>query len=150
MGWLKNYPIPEYQLGFLLTGLALHFWDDTSTVLTTNLASTVLGGVIIAISALISVWSATSFGDEAMANPGTLRASGPYRYSRNPMYLSWLLATVGIGLMLGSWWLCGASLIAAGVTQLRVISDEEKILVNRFGVNYETYRDRTPRWFWPF
>ncbi|MBT3995599.1 MAG: isoprenylcysteine carboxylmethyltransferase family protein [Chloroflexi bacterium] len=149
MGWLKNFPVPEYQLGLLLVGLVLHFWAADSTTFVTNIGYVIFGGALIAGSVVLSVWAATSFGQEAMAKPETLRTSGPYRFTRNPMYLSWLLVTLGLGLLLGSWWLIAASLIAGTITQFRVISGEEKFLTEQFGEEYETFCNRTPRWLWP-
>jgi protein-S-isoprenylcysteine O-methyltransferase Ste14 len=148
MGWLKNYPVPEYQLGFLLIGLALHIWGESIVAFEVVLGARLLGGILIAVGVLVSVWSAMSFGEEAMASPNTLRTSGPYRFTRNPMYLSWFVVTLGLGLLLGSFWLVGSSFAAALVTQFREIAGEEKTLTKLFGEDYEMYRARTARWFW--
>ncbi|WP_342823593.1 methyltransferase family protein [Candidatus Lucifugimonas marina] len=149
MGWLRNLPIPEYQLGFLLAGLGLHLWGESRAVFDVGIIGVALGVVLIGIGIVVSIMSALSFGDETMASPDTLRTSGPYRFTRNPMYLSWLLATLGLGLFLGSWWLIAASGAAGAVTQLLVISAEEQFLTHKFGSRYENYRNQTPRWIWP-
>jgi protein-S-isoprenylcysteine O-methyltransferase Ste14 len=72
--------------------------------------------------------------------------SGPYRFTRNPMYLSLALLTIACGMLLGSWW--PILLLAPTLVSIRqfVILPEERYLRRRFGAEYELYTRRVRRW----
>jgi protein-S-isoprenylcysteine O-methyltransferase Ste14 len=78
--------------------------------------------------------------------PQHLVTSGPYRISRNPMYL-------GVAVILAGWctlWSSGALIIYAALFiigfHLRVLLVEEPWARRRFGAGWEAYRARVPRW----
>ena len=71
---------------------------------------------------------------------------GPFRYSRNPIYLGYTLMTTGIGLVLGNGWFLVGALIAALVTSYLAIRREESHLLSRFGFEFERYCRTTRRW----
>jgi protein-S-isoprenylcysteine O-methyltransferase Ste14 len=77
---------------------------------------------------------------------GTLVLSGPYRYSRNPMYVSLALLTIACGLFFASW--CPMILLVPtlALVQQFVILPEERYLRRRFGTEYENYTRRVRRW----
>ena len=72
--------------------------------------------------------------------------AGPYRVSRNPMYLGMALATAGIALFLES--IAAILLIALVVVVIDrfVIAREEAYLQRRFGTEYDAYRRKARRW----
>ncbi len=72
--------------------------------------------------------------------------SGPYRFSRNPIYLAFSLLTLGIACLLNSAWLLGTLLIAVGVMGFVVIPREERYLTRRFGPEYLDYKAKVRRW----
>ena len=77
--------------------------------------------------------------------PDRLVNTGPYAYSRNPMYLGHIIFLSGLTLTLRSWL---AALITIGVAvwfHLRVCRDERK-LVQRLGQPYEQYLASVKRW----
>ena len=75
-----------------------------------------------------------------------LVTSGPYRFTRNPMYLGMVLFLLGLSLMLSLEW----GLILTPVLWLAfdrlVVAREEAYLGRRFGEPYEAFRARTRRW----
>lgn len=76
----------------------------------------------------------------------TVVTTGPYRFTRNPMYLGMALAYLGASLLLGSSWpLLGLPLVVLTVDRL-VIAREERYLHARFGAQYEDFCRRTHRW----
>jgi protein-S-isoprenylcysteine O-methyltransferase Ste14 len=76
-----------------------------------------------------------------------LVTSGPYRFSRNPMYLGMASLYVALALALGVIWaLILLPLVIAAVDQL-VIAIEEAYLVKTFGPRYCDYMARVRRWF---
>lgn len=72
--------------------------------------------------------------------------AGPFRVSRNPMYLGMALASAGIALFFES--IAGFLLIAGVVILIDrfVIAREEAYLQRRFGAEYDAYRRRARRW----
>ena len=77
--------------------------------------------------------------------PDRIISSGPYRYTRNPMYLGHLVFTLGLAVTFWSWF---ALLILVGRAiwfQRRVLHDEGR-LQQLFGAEYDAYRARVKRW----
>ena len=77
--------------------------------------------------------------------PERIIASGPYRYTRNPMYLGHLIFLSGLALTLWSW--LGLILLVARAAWFhrRVLHDEAR-LDQMFGAEYAAYRARVKRW----
>jgi len=76
----------------------------------------------------------------------SLVARGPYRFSRNPIYLAMVVALVGVALLLGSISPFAAIPVFLLVIQERFIKVEEKMLEARFGEEYLRYCGRVRRW----
>jgi protein-S-isoprenylcysteine O-methyltransferase Ste14 len=72
--------------------------------------------------------------------------TGPYRYTRNPMYVSLALLTAGCGLLLATWWPIVLLVPTLALVQQFVIVPEEQYLRRRFGTEYEAYTLRVRRW----
>ena len=76
----------------------------------------------------------------------TLVTDGPYRYTRNPMYVSELALALGLALLLASPWLAlSTPLLFFALTKL-AIEPEERHLRAKFGAEFERYAAQTPRW----
>jgi len=76
----------------------------------------------------------------------TLVIEGPYRFTRNPMYLGLALLTIALGLFLNTWWVIILLVPALVVVQRFVIAREERYLHRRFGAAYDAYRCQVRRW----
>ena len=72
--------------------------------------------------------------------------SGPYHYTRNPMYVSLALLTIACGLFLTTWWPLVLLVPTLAIVQQFVILPEERYLRRRFGDEYEAYTRRVRRW----
>ena len=77
--------------------------------------------------------------------PQDLVTTGPYAWSRNPMYLGHLIFLAGLALLFSSWFAAAIAVAAAVWFHLRVLADERR-LERRFGETYRDYRARVPRW----
>jgi protein-S-isoprenylcysteine O-methyltransferase Ste14 len=71
---------------------------------------------------------------------------GPYRFSRNPMYVGMALAQAGIGLALGNAWILLLLAPTVWINQRYVIEREEAYLARKFGEPYAEYRRTVRRW----
>jgi protein-S-isoprenylcysteine O-methyltransferase Ste14 len=70
---------------------------------------------------------------------------GIYGYSRHPMYLSNLLALIGIGIATASWIILLVAIIFIISANIVAIS-EERYCKEKYGDIYKEYLNRTPRW----
>ena len=109
------------------------------------------GWVSIAIGIVLMLWSALEMHRyrttiNPYGKPSSLLQSGPFRFSRNPIYLADTFIYCGVGLFLNSvWpWLLLPLLIVC--MQRTVIVHEEHLLMRLFGDDYRIYRRRVRRW----
>ena len=76
-----------------------------------------------------------------------LVTSGVFRWSRNPMYLGFVLMLLGWSAYLGwSWTLAGPALFALFIQRFQIVP-EERIMAAKFGDSFENYRQRVRPWF---
>jgi Putative protein-S-isoprenylcysteine methyltransferase len=110
-----------------------------------------LGWLPVAIALGLGGWSIRSFHraettPHPWGDPRALVVSGPYRFSRNPMYLALLLLLVGWWIALGT----PAALIGLPIFVIAVdrlfIRREERLLEARFGAAFGAFRQRVRRW----
>ncbi len=76
----------------------------------------------------------------------TLVMSGPYRFSRNPIYLGFVCTLVGLPLALGTYWGVVLSPVFMVLLFQLVIKHEEAYLEKKFGDEYTSYKSRVRRW----
>ena len=72
--------------------------------------------------------------------------TGPYRFSRNPIYLAFSLFQFGIAIWVNSVWLLATLVGAVALMHDFVIRREEKYLERRFGAQYLDYKASVRRW----
>lgn len=75
-----------------------------------------------------------------------LVAFGPFRLTRNPSYLGYVMIMAGIGLITLNPWQLLLSCAAVILLTLSAVASEELHLLSRFGVEFERYRRKTSRW----
>ena len=71
---------------------------------------------------------------------------GPYRFTRNPMYLGFVLLTTGVAGIANSLWPIVLLVPALVILQRGVIEPEERFLERKFGAEYRVYKARVRRW----
>ena len=72
--------------------------------------------------------------------------SGPYGFSRNPIYLAMLLLQIGMSFWANSPWFLLFAALPAALLVWGVISREELYLERKFGADYLAYKTRVRRW----
>jgi protein-S-isoprenylcysteine O-methyltransferase Ste14 len=112
----------------------------------------VFGGyALVGISLLIIGIAAWSFRRvnthiEPWKPTTTMIMTGLFAISRNPIYLAFCIAGVGIGMILQSWWVLFSCIPAAMLVYHFVITREEAYLEQKFGEAYLQYKARVRRW----
>ncbi len=76
----------------------------------------------------------------------TIVDSGPYRLTRNPIYVGMMLGLIGLAIALNSLWLLLTLVPFALVIRYGVVTREEAYLERKFGDVYRRYRARIRRW----
>jgi protein-S-isoprenylcysteine O-methyltransferase Ste14 len=80
-------------------------------------------------------------------NPSThIAVHGPYRFSRNPMYIGLALLTLGIAVLCDCAWILLAVPIGLVLIDRLIITREERYLERKFGEEYLSYKRRVRRW----
>ena len=142
-------PPPLIYLVPLLIGLLLHWVAPVRFFPSTF--QLIVGLPLIGIGIFLILWAVRVFKhtgtDISVSKPTTtIVAEGPYRFTRNPMYLSMTLTYLGIAISFNALW---PLLLLPGVLlimQFGVISREERYLEKKFGKEYLQYKGRVRPW----
>jgi protein-S-isoprenylcysteine O-methyltransferase Ste14 len=111
-----------------------------------------LGIALVAIALVPSLWAFSLFRSEGTEiNPTSpanqkLVTRGPYRYTRNPMYLSLVVLSLGIAVWVGSWPYFLAPIAVFATANWIHIPFEEAKMRRQFGAEYDGYVGRVRRW----
>jgi protein-S-isoprenylcysteine O-methyltransferase Ste14 len=111
-----------------------------------------VGGVVVAGALLgLGLWSVvllrrTGQSENPWKPTTEVIACGPFRVTRNPMYLQMVLICVGVAVILWNVWLLLLTPVCAWVLRRFAIEPEEIYLERKFGERYEAYKRRVRRW----
>jgi protein-S-isoprenylcysteine O-methyltransferase Ste14 len=131
-------------LAFLLTWLFPLPWMVPPILQTGGLFLVVIG-LLIGVAALIAFRGARTTANR-YGSVSRLVTYSIYRFTRNPVYLGFVLMLIGVPLNAGSYW--GIILASAMVFLFNrlVIEQEEEYLLHKFGDEYRSYRSKVRRW----
>ena len=76
----------------------------------------------------------------------TIVESGPYRFTRNPIYLGMFLGLIGLAIAFDNLWLLMLLVPFALIIRYKVVAREEAYLERTFGDVHHGYRSRVRRW----
>ena len=144
---------PAIPLIAILAGSGLQYvWPIDLGLEIPELVRYWIGGVIFAGAVLLlGGWSVLimrrSGQSENPWKPTTeIIERGPYRFTRNPMYLQMVIACVGVAVALANVWILLLAPVCAWALQVLAILPEEEYLERKFGDTYLTYKKRVRRW----
>lgn len=132
----------------LIVGLLLQHWHPLPMV---SPGHSTLLGIALVLSGLVGAPAVTAF-RRASTSPKpwvpstTLVTSGPYRFTRNPMYLGFTLVYLGVAVWANALWPLLFLPLVLLVMHHGVILREEAYMASTFGAAYEEYRSRVRRW----
>ena len=140
---------PLLFLGILIAAIALNLLVPLPVPWHTAMRSAgmflLIGGFLLAAWAFLRMVKAGTSPDPGHAAT-ILLTQGPYRFTRNPMYLGFALVFLGFTLLAGTFWGLVLSPVLILVVTRLVIDPEEKHLTARFEARYAQYSARVRRW----
>ena len=139
-----RFPPPFVFVGFLLVGVLIQ-----SAVLPLRFplprgVTSIAGGTLVAIAVGLFVWAlrlfrATGQHPRPWLPTPSLIFSGPYRFSRNPIYVAMTSTQIGLGLLFDNGWIVLLSAAALTTIHFIAVRPEEAYLAERFGEPYRRY-----------
>ena len=140
---------PFVYLGSIGLGLLVHvFWPVQWLPAS---VSGSLGVLLVLVAGALFISAVRTFGRAGTPVPGNQRTTtivrtGPYRFSRNPIYLAFTLFQLGIAAWVNSLAVLLTLLPALVLIMLVVIPREERYLEARFPSEYLSYKRAVRRW----
>jgi protein-S-isoprenylcysteine O-methyltransferase Ste14 len=110
-----------------------------------------LGPIVTACAVVLFLLSYREFRRAGTSVQGSKRSTtivrtGPYRFSRNPIYLAFILLVLGLSVWLNTLWLFVTLVPAVGIIAVVVIPREERFLERNFNDQYLSYKAQVRRW----
>jgi protein-S-isoprenylcysteine O-methyltransferase Ste14 len=147
---MLKLPPPVWALAYVLLAIAISAWLGWPTF--PGLPIAPLGIALVAAGFVPPVWTLVLFrgaGTEIEPTSPVNRAlvtNGPYRFTRNPMYLGLAIVTLGIAVWVGAWPMLIAPLAVFATANWVHIPFEEAKMRRQFGATYDDYFERVRRW----
>src|SRR6516164_2557983 len=134
----------------VLAGLALN-WLMPLPFVPAAVPAGWLGTIVFALALALVAWAISTMTRAGSNVPTSLPTTtivetGPYRFTRNPIYLGMVLGLIGLAIAFNSLWLLMTLVPFALVIRYGVISREEAYLERKFSDVYRGYRSRVRRW----
>lgn len=148
---VMRVPVPCVFVLTYFVGVGLELAWPSRVPQSLALASGVSGGVLFLAGVVLAVWCLVIFRRARTTTvPGKASSRlvtwGPYRFSRNPMYVSLVMAYLGeAGILMQAWPVACLPLTVAYLSWI-VIPVEETKLKEVFGETYEHYCSQVRRW----
>lgn len=143
---------PLFPLAVIVVGVVLGRLRPVVAGL--GLAPTVryaIGGAVVVVVWTLGVWAVVGF-RRTEQDPKPWKTSpelilgGPYRITRNPMYLMMVGTCIGVGVILGNVWILLLTPVCVWALQRFAIRPEETYLEAKFGEAFREYRRAVRRW----
>jgi len=134
----------------VLVGLTLQ-WVVSLPFMPASVPAGWIGGIVFVLALALFAWAIatmTRAGSNVPTNLPTITIveTGPYRFTRNPIYLGMFLGLVGLAIAFDSLWLLVMLVPFTLAIRYGVVAREEAYLERKFGDAYRQYRARVRRW----
>ena len=147
---MLKVPPPIWALIYVLIASAISWWLGRPNI--PGLPFVPLGMALVAVGCISPVWAIFLFGREGTEVSPTsptnhkLVLSGPYQFTRNPMYLGLVVLTLGIAVWAGTWPMIIVPFAVFATANWVHIPFEEAKMRRQFGASYDDYVSRVRRW----
>jgi len=148
-----RFPPPLIPLGAILLSVVVErVWPlDAGVSLSATFRYWIGGGIVVIAFFALGLWAVVLFRRAGQSElPWTptpsIEQHGPFRFTRNPMYLQMVLICLGLAIIMMNWWLLLCTPIVGWLLQRHAIHPEEAYLARKFGDEYRDYKRRVHRW----
>ena len=146
-----RFPPPFVFLGGVILGIVIDRFVMTVPFPFARAASLAIGAILMAIGAALPVSARMHFkrtGQSVRPWDPTpeLIFEGPYRFTRNPMYVGLTLFEIGFALVLNNVWVAALAAPALAAVHFTAVLPEERYLSGKFGDSYRNYLGRVRRY----
>lgn len=144
-----KFPPPVFYLAMILLGYGLDQWLPWHWQ--AGFLSRWQGIALVGTGLMLVLWASTCFRRHQttiLPHKASSRIiqDGPFRLSRNPIYLAFTLIQIGAGIALGNIWILGLVYPTIRIMNQHVIEKEEAFLKQAFGDEYVGYLATVRRW----
>ena len=148
----RGHPVDPWIVDVvILFGLSILFHYLIPVMIVISQPYSYLGAVLMLLGFGLMTWTAILFRNEGTSfklreGSFTLVTSGPFGFSRNPMYLGMLIWLVGLAVLLGSLIVFLFPILFFLISNLLIIPLEERKMVRLMTTRYIEYRKNVRRW----
>jgi len=146
---MKRFLPPTHFFTYLLISVLLNFILPIKQII--FYPYNLLGIILIFAGSVLNLWADRIFKDQQTTvkpdqKPSSLIDYGPFKISRNPMYLGMAMILIGTGIILGSILSFSGSVFFILAMEFYFIPDEERLMKEAFGSVFENYKTKVRRW----
>lgn len=144
-------PTPLLVLACIGGGWVAHRLRPVRFLPDLGVGGPVVGAALVALGLVIGLAGVREFHRQGTPTSPyqaakTLVRTGVFRFTRNPMYLGFVLLTMGVAIAFNSVAFLVSALLLVVLLQVAVIRPEERYLAKRYGADFEAYLRGTRRW----
>jgi len=142
-------PPPIVYFLFILIGIGLNYlWPFSffPQSIQGPIGYTIIALSLILFGLVLREFSRSSTSIDHRKSTTAIISSGPFRYSRNPVYLSLTILAIGVSFVVDSLWVIIMTIPAILIVHYAVILKEEAYLIKIFGDKYRHYMNSVRRW----
>ena len=145
-----RFPPPLVFVGFTLVGVMLRYAVGPIPFPATSWA--MLVGIVVLLAGITIIISARTFFTRTGQHPAPWKPTpelilrGPFRFTRNPMYVGVTCVQIGLGVAIGNPWISLLAPVALLTVHFIAVLPEEEYLAEKFGASYHEYRARVRRY----
>lgn len=110
-----------------------------------------IGVILFLLGIFLAAWSLRTFrkaGTQVLTSQpaSAIVSTGPYAFSRNPIYVGMFLGLIGLAVGFNTLWFLAVLIVMYVVIRFGVVAREEIYLEGKFGARYLDYKARVRRW----
>ena len=140
---------PTHFFTYLIISVILHLILPIKQII--FFPYNLLGIILIIAGIILNLWADRIFKDQKTTvkpdeKPTLLIDYGPFKISRNPMYLGMAIILIGTGIILGSISSFSGFVLFILAMEFYFIPDEERLMKESFGSDFENYKKKVRRW----
>jgi len=146
--WIVRIPTPIWLIALVVMALVV----DMALKVAVLFQYKPLGIALIVLGAALSAWGRLTFSRQraeiipSSDTHSALVESGPFAFTRNPMYLGIVIVAIGAALTAGTWLMWLVPIVIFVLDNFVIIPFEERSVERARGEAYRAYKARVRRW----